>query len=88
MTTDVWSKQITITDTPMRLSDVNLELFDVNIHIEDNKIKYGSGTNQTAVANVGLILWYRKLNLHKLFMKNETALSTGKVSIVGVLEVP
>lgn len=87
MATDVWSDQITITDTPMRLTDYDLELFDVNIHIEDNAIKYGSGTNQTALAYVGYILFYRKLNLHKLFMKNASGGSIGKVSVVGVLEV-
>lgn len=86
MVTDVFSRQYTIGDTQSWLEDADLTLFDCNLHIEDNKVKYGSGSNVTAVLNVGMVVWFREVNLHKLFFVNETGAAVGKVSVVGVLK--
>lgn len=87
MATDVFSRQYTLTDTEKFLEDVDLELYDCNIHIETKSCKYGSGSNVTATLPPGYIVWYRKINLHKLFFKNATAGQTSYVSVVGVVEV-
>ena len=83
----VFSKQYTISDNPKWLEDAPVTLYDVNLHVEDNKVKYGNGVNQTAVLNVGMVVWFRELNLHDIFFKNETGASVGKVSVVGIYDV-
>lgn len=87
MDVDIFSKQYTITDTAKFLEDADVIIYDCNIHIEDNAVKYGNGVNQTATVQVGQIIWFqlKPVNLHKLFFKNASAGSAGKVSVVGTV---
>jgi hypothetical protein len=87
MVTDVFSRQYTISDSAKYLEDSDLVLYDANFHIELYAVKYGSGNNCTAQLTVGQPLFFREINLHKIFFKNATGGSVAKVSVVGVMKV-
>ena len=83
----VYSKVITVEDTAKAVEPVDIVLEDCNIHVQDNSIYYGNGDVQNALASVGSVISFKKLNLKYLFVKNETAGNNGKIVVVGTMEV-
>jgi len=84
--TDLFSKQYTITDGAKYLESFDLVLYDCNIHVATYPVYYGNGINQTAQLGVGMVLWFKELNLNKIYFKNVTGGSAGVVSVVGVIK--